>query len=77
MSASPPKADVVGRNDDVRFVPKADILRCGKERRYSIASTGRLAEADNRQNVQVSKLAPPTLSISWIFSSILLREPGD
>jgi hypothetical protein len=25
MSALPPKADIVGRDDDVRFVPKADI----------------------------------------------------
>jgi hypothetical protein len=24
---------------DVRFVPKADILHCGKERRYSITSS--------------------------------------
>jgi hypothetical protein len=24
---------------DVRFVPKADILQCGKERRYSITSS--------------------------------------
>ena len=27
------------RERDVRFVPKADILRCSKERRYSIASS--------------------------------------
>jgi hypothetical protein len=25
MSAIPPKADIVGRNGDVRFVPKADM----------------------------------------------------
>jgi hypothetical protein len=25
MSALPPEADIVGRNGDVRFVPKADI----------------------------------------------------
>jgi len=25
MSALPPKADIVGRDDDVRYVPKADI----------------------------------------------------
>jgi hypothetical protein len=30
MSALPPKADIAQRNSDVRFVPKADILRCGK-----------------------------------------------
>ena len=27
IAALPLKADVVGRNGDVRFVPKADILR--------------------------------------------------
>jgi hypothetical protein len=38
MSALPPKADIDGVSSDVRFVPKADILRCSKERRYSITS---------------------------------------
>ena len=28
MSALPPKADIETRSRDVRFVPKADILRC-------------------------------------------------
>jgi hypothetical protein len=37
MSALPPKADIRQRSCDVRFVPKADILHCGKERRHSIA----------------------------------------
>jgi hypothetical protein len=41
MSALPPKADIETQSRDVRFVPKADILRCGKERRYSITSTAR------------------------------------
>jgi len=31
MSALPPKADIGTQLRDVRFVPKADILRCGKE----------------------------------------------
>jgi hypothetical protein len=39
MSAIPPKADMVHQSSDVRFVPKADILRCGKERRYLITSS--------------------------------------
>jgi hypothetical protein len=39
MSALPPKADIDWRLLNVRFVPKADILRCGKERRYSITSS--------------------------------------
>jgi hypothetical protein len=33
MSAIPPKADITGRDRHVRFVPEADILRCGQERR--------------------------------------------
>jgi hypothetical protein len=38
MSALPPKADIDERDLDVRFAPKADILRCSEERRCSIAS---------------------------------------
>jgi hypothetical protein len=33
MSALPPKADIAERDQDVCFVPKADILRCSEERR--------------------------------------------
>jgi hypothetical protein len=29
MSALPPKADIVGRNGHVRFVPKADVTSLG------------------------------------------------
>ena len=36
MSALPPKADMTRTSLHVRFVPKADILRCGKRRSYSI-----------------------------------------
>ena len=35
------EADIDERELDVRFVPKADILRGGKERRYSITSSAR------------------------------------
>src|SRR5262249_17063113 len=45
MSALPPKADNDGRMLDVRFVPKADILHCGKERRYSITSSAAVSDA--------------------------------
>ena len=41
MSALPPKAGMVRHDCDVHFVPKADILHCGKERRYSITSSAR------------------------------------
>jgi len=30
MSALPPKADIAERDWNVRFVPKADIMRCSK-----------------------------------------------
>jgi hypothetical protein len=39
MSALPPKADIAERDHHVRFVPKADIPRCGKRRCYSITSS--------------------------------------
>jgi len=39
MSALPPKADIGAQSWNVRFVPKADILRCSKERRYSITTS--------------------------------------
>ena len=41
MSALPPKADIVQHGRDVRFVPKADILRCDKVCCYSITSSAR------------------------------------
>jgi len=39
MSALPPKADIAESDWHVRFVPKADILRRSKERRYSVTSS--------------------------------------
>jgi hypothetical protein len=41
MSALPPKADIDERDWDIRFVPKADILRCGKKSTYSLNSSAR------------------------------------
>jgi hypothetical protein len=41
MSALPPKADIGSTCQDVRFVPKADILHCGKKCRYSIILSAR------------------------------------
>ena len=38
MSALPPKADIGGVSSDVRFVPKADIPRCGTNDCYSITA---------------------------------------
>ena len=41
MSALPPEADIDRHDWNVRFVPKADIVRCGERRRYSITSSAR------------------------------------
>src|SRR6516225_8059860 len=41
MSALPPKADMDQSGCNVRFVPKADIVRCGEIHRYSITSSAR------------------------------------
>ena len=41
MSALPPKADIGTQSWNVRFVPKADILHCSRELRYSITSSAR------------------------------------
>jgi len=39
MSALPPKADMVHRDRDVRFVPKAAVSNRSKQRTYSITSS--------------------------------------
>jgi hypothetical protein len=44
MSALPPKADIGTQSWNVRFVPKAYIPRCCKERRYSITSSARASK---------------------------------
>ena len=41
MSALPPKADIGTQSWNVRFVPKADILRRSKVMLYSITSSAR------------------------------------
>ena len=45
MSALHSIADIAERDRDVRFVPKADILRCSKRRRYSITSSAATSRA--------------------------------
>jgi hypothetical protein len=62
MSALPSKADIAERRRHVRFVPKADILRCGKKRRYSItssAATSRVCCALSREGVRSGRNRPP------------------
>jgi hypothetical protein len=50
ISAIHPKADIVERDRHVRFVPEADILRCGKGCRYSITSSAR---SDNAGGISI------------------------
>jgi hypothetical protein len=50
MSALPPKADIRRGNHDVGFVPKADILQCGRNWRYSI--TNRISVISVRAGVR-------------------------
>jgi hypothetical protein len=45
MSALPPKANIAELEGHVRFVPEADILRCGEKCRYSITSSARANSA--------------------------------
>ena len=48
MSALPAEADIAQRDRHVRFVPKADILRCGKGR-CSITSSARPSSGNGMQ----------------------------
>jgi hypothetical protein len=60
MSALPPKADIRQRDRDVRFVPKADILRCSTERGYSISSSARPSNGTDT-------LTPSALAVSRLM----------
>ena len=71
MSALPPKADIETRSRDVRFVPKADILRCGKKRRYSITSSAR---ASNEQGMPRPSAFPFS---RFVFKVVQQRERGE
>jgi hypothetical protein len=46
MSALSPKADIDPSASDVRFVPKADILHCSRNWRYSITSSAMESKPD-------------------------------
>jgi hypothetical protein len=50
MSALPPKADIGTQSRNVRFVPKADILRCGKNVAIRSLRRRRLAGAAARRD---------------------------
>jgi hypothetical protein len=68
MSALPPKADIVERDWNVRFVPQADILRCGRDRRYSIISSARAV---------IRPRSHPFLGKNDRYGSEIVGEPLD
>src|SRR6516165_678441 len=70
MSALALKADIAERGCDVRFVPKADILHCGKERRYSITSSALASYA---------RMAAPRLrsGTGWGGPNVIERQDSD
>ena len=75
MSALPPKADIGTQPRDVRFVPKADILRCSKEQPYSITSSARASRVGG--SVRSIALAVLRLRIKSNFVGCsTCRSPG-
>ena len=62
MSALPPKADIAERDWHVRYVAKADIVRCGEIRRYSITSSA-------VESSFVGTVRPIALAVSTLMAS--------
>jgi hypothetical protein len=65
MSALPPKA-IETQSRDVRFVPKADILRCGRDWRYSITSSAGAISVGGTAR-------PSALAVLRFIASLYLR----
>src|SRR6516165_2409197 len=75
MSALPPKADIETQPRNVRFVPKADIVRCGKIRRYSITSSARASRVDGMVNSSALAVVRLINNTNFVGNSIG-RSPG-
>src|SRR6516225_286566 len=69
-----PKADIGTQPRDVCFVPKADILRCGKERRYSITSSAMATRPGGK--VRPSAFAVVRLMNSSLVDCMTGRSAG-
>jgi hypothetical protein len=69
MSALPPKADIAECDGHVRFVPKADILRCGRDWRYSITSSA-------RETRVAGTFSPSALAVLRLITSSNLVGPS-
>src|SRR5262249_9021146 len=66
MSALPPKADIDRPGHNVRFVPEADILRCGSEWRYSITSSARRSNDGGIERPSVFAVLRLTVSANLV-----------
>src|SRR5262249_17039066 len=75
MSALPPKADIGGASTDVRYVPKADIMRCGEIRRYSITSSARASNVGGMVNSSALAVVRLINSSNFVGNSIG-KSPG-
>jgi hypothetical protein len=75
MSALPPKADIGTWSRNVCFVPKADIVRCGEVRRYSITSSARASRVDGMVNSSALAVVRLISSSNFVGNSIG-RSPG-
>src|SRR6516165_47206 len=71
----PPKADITIRYRHVRYVPKADIVRCDEIRRYSITSSARASKdwgTDKPSAFAVFRL----MASSYLFGACTGRSAG-
>jgi hypothetical protein len=78
MSALPPKADIVRYGGNVCFVPQADILRCGRDRRYSIISSARAVirpRITHSSARTIDTVARSSVS-RWILESCAIPSPN-
>ena len=73
MSALPPKADIRGRDRDVRFGPKADSCNAAKSR-YSITSSANLLEM--HRHVEAQRLGGLEVDDKLILRRRLHRHVG-
>src|SRR5215467_5601595 len=75
MSALPPIADIGTQSRDVRFVPKADIVRCGERHRYSITSSA-LVSKDCGTVKPIAFAVLRLISSSYLVGACTGRSPG-
>jgi len=72
MSALPPKADIAGRQLDVCFVPKADILHCGRNWHLFDHLVG--GGKQRRRDGQTKRLRSLEIDHQLVFGRLLNRQ---